>query len=36
MVDPLDYFKPLVYDPEDKRWAKPSRDAHDKYREHCR
>jgi hypothetical protein len=35
MVDPLDYFRPLVYDPDDKRWAK-SRHAEHKYREHCR
>lgn len=34
-VDPLDYFKPLVYDPDDKRWAKPH-EARDKYRDHCR
>ncbi len=23
MVDPNDYLKPLVYDPQDPRWAKP-------------
>ena len=25
MVDPDDYVKPLVYDPKDARWTKPSR-----------
>jgi L-ascorbate metabolism protein UlaG (beta-lactamase superfamily) len=35
MVDPLDYFRPLVYDPDDKRWAK-SHHAEHKYRAHCR
>lgn len=35
MVDPLDYFKPLVYDPKDRRWDK-SRDDERRYREHCR
>ena len=33
-VDPIDYFKPQVYDPDDERWSK-SRDAHEKFREHC-
>jgi hypothetical protein len=35
MVDPLDYFRPLVYDPDDRRWAK-SHEAREKYRDHCR
>ncbi len=34
MVDPLDYFKPLVYDPDDERWEK-GLDARDKFRDHC-
>jgi hypothetical protein len=34
MVDPLDYFKPLVYDPDDERWGK-GRDAREKFRDHC-
>jgi len=27
MVDPNDYLKPMVYDPEDKRWSKDRRSA---------
>ncbi len=34
MVDPLDYFRPLVYDPDDERWAK-SHEAARKFRAHC-
>lgn len=34
MVDPLDYFRPLVYEPDDQRWAKP-REARDRYRAYC-
>jgi hypothetical protein len=33
-VDPIDYFKPQVYDPDDERWSK-SGEAHDKFRSHC-
>jgi len=28
MIDPVDYLKPLVYDPNDARWAKPSLNKH--------
>jgi hypothetical protein len=35
MVDPLDYMKPMVYDPNDARWEK-SRDDERKYERHCR
>ena len=34
LVDPIDYFRPLVYDPDDERWAKGS-DAAYKFRAHC-
>ena len=34
MVDPIDYFRPLVYDPDDERWAKGT-DAAYKFRAHC-
>jgi L-ascorbate metabolism protein UlaG (beta-lactamase superfamily) len=35
MVDPIDYFRPLVYDPQDERWDKP-RQADARFRHHCR
>jgi L-ascorbate metabolism protein UlaG (beta-lactamase superfamily) len=34
MVDPIDYFRPLVYEPDDERWAKSS-EAALKFRTHC-
>ena len=34
MVDPIDYIRPLVYDPDDERWAKGT-DAAYKLRAHC-
>ena len=35
MVDPLDYFRPLVYDPKDDRWAK-SREGVERVNAQCR
>ena len=35
MVDPLDYFRPLVYDPSDARWAK-SGDGNERVNAQCR
>ncbi len=35
MVDPLDYFRPLVYDPKDDRWKK-SREGNERVNAQCR
>jgi hypothetical protein len=34
MVDPIDYFRPLVYDPRDERWAK-AHGADHRFSQHC-
>jgi hypothetical protein len=36
MVDPNDYIRPMVYDPDDERWADPDKDRRISQSKVCR